>query len=65
MREVPCPTCGKSVAWDSSSHWRPFCSECCRLIDLGEWFGENRRIPAEGGETPLREDEVEGLSPEP
>jgi endogenous inhibitor of DNA gyrase (YacG/DUF329 family) len=47
---VPCPTCGKPVAWTASSHWRPFCSERCRLIDLGDWLDENHRIsePQEG-----------------
>jgi hypothetical protein len=47
-REVACPTCGKPVAWTEASRWRPFCSERCRLIDLGEWIDETRRIPAEG-----------------
>lgn len=41
---VPCPTCGKSVPWKPASRWRPFCSERCRLIDLGEWLEENHRI---------------------
>jgi hypothetical protein len=41
---VPCPTCGKKVVWDNSSRWRPFCSERCRLIDLGDWLDENHRI---------------------
>lgn len=43
---VPCPTCGKAVPWTPDSLWRPFCSERCRLIDLGEWLEESRRIPA-------------------
>ena len=41
---VPCPTCGKPVPWTAASRWRPFCSERCRLIDLGEWLSENHRI---------------------
>ncbi|MEJ2516403.1 MAG: DNA gyrase inhibitor YacG [Gammaproteobacteria bacterium] len=45
--EVPCPNCGKPVAWSTRSKWRPFCSERCRLIDLGAWFDEERSIPAE------------------
>ncbi len=44
-RTVKCPTCGKPVKWDKSSKWRPFCSERCRLIDLGEWANESHRIP--------------------
>lgn len=47
---VNCPTCNKSVAWTPESSWRPFCSERCRLIDLGEWFNEERRIPGEDAE---------------
>lgn len=42
-----CPTCGKPVPWGDESPWRPFCSERCRLIDLGEWLGEEKRIPGE------------------
>ena len=44
---VKCPTCDKAVAWISSSLYRPFCSERCRLIDLGEWADGNRAIPAD------------------
>jgi uncharacterized protein len=44
---VPCPTCGKAVVWSPEAKWRPFCSERCRLIDLGEWFSEEYRVPAE------------------
>ncbi|MCG7873349.1 MAG: DNA gyrase inhibitor YacG [Candidatus Thiodiazotropha lotti] len=41
---VPCPNCGKSVLWEERSKWKPFCSERCRLIDLGDWLDENHRI---------------------
>jgi len=44
---VSCPTCGKKVAWTPESRWRPFCSERCRLIDLGEWLQEEKSIPGE------------------
>ncbi|MFT4045489.1 MAG: DNA gyrase inhibitor YacG [Solimonas sp.] len=33
-----CPQCGQSVRLDESNPWRPFCSERCKLLDLGEWF---------------------------
>lgn len=42
--EVKCPTCNKAVVWNSGSPWRPFCSERCKLIDLGEWASESHRI---------------------
>ena len=45
--EVPCPTCGKSVAWEESSVFRPFCSKRCQLIDLGAWAAEENVIPSE------------------
>ncbi|MEW8627842.1 MAG: DNA gyrase inhibitor YacG [Candidatus Thiodiazotropha sp.] len=41
---VPCPNCGKSVVWEKASKWKPFCSERCRLIDLGDWLDENHKI---------------------
>ncbi|MGH8727310.1 MAG: DNA gyrase inhibitor YacG [Burkholderiales bacterium] len=44
---VPCPHCGKPVAWRSDNPHRPFCSERCKLIDLGEWASEKYRIPTE------------------
>ncbi|HNA29368.1 MAG TPA: DNA gyrase inhibitor YacG [Thiobacillaceae bacterium] len=47
---VACPTCGKDVEWRPESLWRPFCSERCKLIDLGEWSTEKYRVPAESSE---------------
>jgi len=44
-REVICPTCGKRVFWTPDSDWRPFCSERCKLIDLGAWASERYRVP--------------------
>ncbi len=46
-RIVTCPTCQKPVEWSERSDWRPFCSERCKLIDLGAWVMEERRIPGE------------------
>ena len=44
---VPCPTCKRAVPWGPESTFRPFCSERCRLIDLGAWFSGERAIPAD------------------
>ena len=57
LLEVACPTCGKRVAWNAQAKWRPFCSERCRLIDLGEWLSEERRIPGEATSAPEGPDE--------
>ena len=48
---VRCPTCGRVVEWRESAPWRPFCSERCKLIDLGAWASEQRSIPGENVET--------------
>jgi uncharacterized protein len=45
--KVKCPTCGEPVEWTEAQRWRPFCSERCRLIDLGAWLDESHRIPGE------------------
>lgn len=42
--EVPCPTCGKKTPWETNQPFRPFCTERCRLIDLGEWASEGYRV---------------------
>jgi uncharacterized protein len=47
QRVVPCPQCGKQTVWDETLTWRPFCSERCKLIDLGQWANEGYRIPVE------------------
>ncbi len=43
---VRCPRCGKRGRW-FSSQWGPFCSERCKLIDLGQWFNEEHKISRE------------------
>ena len=48
-----CPTCQKPAAAFSESFF-PFCSERCKLVDLGKWFGEEYRIAS-----PLRPDHFE------
>ncbi|NMY62936.1 DNA gyrase inhibitor YacG [Pseudomonas sp. WS 5018] len=42
---VECPTCGAPVEWGPQSPSRPFCSERCKLIDLGAWAAEEHAIP--------------------
>ena len=46
-RYVYCPTCQKAVAWVVEEKFRPFCSERCKLIDLGEWVMEEKTIAGE------------------
>ncbi|BDM65907.1 DNA gyrase inhibitor YacG [Shewanella sp. NFH-SH190041] len=42
---VKCPTCDSKVEWKPENKFRPFCSERCKLIDLGEWASESYAIP--------------------
>lgn len=41
---VKCPTCNKPVNWQAQQKSKPFCSERCKLIDLGEWATEKNVI---------------------
>ncbi len=40
--ELPCAYCGRRPA---DPAWRPFCSDRCKLADLGRWLSEDYRIP--------------------
>ena len=44
---VKCPTCEAPVEWGPQSPSRPFCSERCKLIDLGAWAAEAHSIPGD------------------
>jgi uncharacterized protein len=46
-RVVNCPGCGVQVALQPENRYRPFCSERCKLIDLGDWAMEKYRVPVE------------------
>jgi len=58
--KVKCPTCRREINWGNSP-FRPFCSERCRLIDLGAWLSEQRAIP---GDASPPESEVDGTQSE-
>ena len=45
--DISCPTCGKKDTWHPANTARPFCSDRCKLIDLGEWADEQHRIPGD------------------
>jgi uncharacterized protein len=53
-----CPICKKEGVWGDTPH-RPFCSERCKLMDLGGWLDEGYRIssPLEDESDISREDE--------
>lgn len=47
--QITCPLCKKKTTWEENP-WRPFCSERCKLVDLGKWASDEYRIPGEKDE---------------
>jgi len=41
--KIKCPSCKKKTEWQNNPY-RPFCSERCKLIDLGAWVSEEYKI---------------------
>lgn len=59
-----CPICRKvmdktSLQSSREGGFYPFCSNRCRMLDLGKWFDGNYRIPVE-----VRPEEAQDISEE-
>jgi len=50
-KKIRCPICKKEALWDDNP-FRPFCSERCKLVDLGKWASEDYRIAGEKSNLP-------------
>lgn len=62
MSQIPtveCPTCGAPVEFTPANKFRPFCSDRCKLIDLGAWASEEHAIAG----NPLEDDLFSGELP--
>lgn len=59
---LACPTCNQASRISTENPWRPFCSERCKLIDLGSWAAEEHRI---AGEPARDEFDLDSLKAEP
>ncbi len=44
-KQIKCPQCGRFTFYSLENPTRPFCSERCRLIDLGQWADEAYKVP--------------------
>jgi endogenous inhibitor of DNA gyrase (YacG/DUF329 family) len=42
--KISCPVCKNITTWEENP-FRPFCSERCKLIDLGAWASGEYGIP--------------------
>lgn len=61
-KTAPCPQCRQPASLDAGNRFRPFCSERCKLLDLGEWMTGRYAIPvaeddagSEDGAPPARD----------
>lgn len=55
-RKVRCPMCAGQSIYAPSNPFRPFCSERCKLMDLGAWASDQYSIPGAPLEQPLDPD---------
>lgn len=44
-KTIACPSCKKATSYSPDNPFRPFCSQRCKLIDLGLWASEQYAIP--------------------
>lgn len=44
---VDCPVCSRKTEFSPTNRWRPFCTERCKLIDLGQWAAGGYVIPGD------------------
>jgi endogenous inhibitor of DNA gyrase (YacG/DUF329 family) len=47
MKSVSCPICDKRMDHQGPKEWPawPFCSDRCRLVDLGRWLKQDYAVP--------------------
>ncbi len=57
--QVRCPRCGKMHIYSTADPFRPFCSERCKLLDLGAWASDEMKIE---GPSLLDDDDAEYAS---
>lgn len=41
--QLHCPICKEKVVWEENP-FRPFCSERCKILDLGAWASAKYRV---------------------
>lgn len=61
LKKIKCPICKKNTSLNKNQY-RPFCSERCKVQDLGAWADEKYSMPSENNEGSGEEQEDENLS---
>lgn len=51
--KIKCPICKTEVMWEGNKY-RPFCSERCKMRDLGSWILEEYVVKSEDSEDEAR-----------
>ncbi|MDX9714472.1 MAG: DNA gyrase inhibitor YacG [Dissulfurispiraceae bacterium] len=49
--QIKCPMCANITTWEENP-FRPFCSERCKMIDLGKWASEEYTIHSSSDDNP-------------
>jgi endogenous inhibitor of DNA gyrase (YacG/DUF329 family) len=62
--KVKCPKCGKETSFEDNP-FRPFCSERCKLVDLGKWLSGSYSVPTEKEEEEDKRSKVDEKSEDP
>lgn len=55
-KKIPCPRCKEETLFSPENPFRPFCSERCKMIDLGNWASGGYRVPTPEGENSENQD---------
>ena len=63
QRKIKCPQCGRLTFYSTENPSRPFCSERCKLIDLGQWASESFKVPSEDPNDPEMELNPDDFNP--
>lgn len=63
-KSASCPQCRQPASLDPGNRFRPFCSERCKLLDLGQWFAEKHSIPVAESDSGLENDSPGAQGPD-
>ncbi len=55
--KVKCPSCQEEFKYYSSK-FRPFCTERCKMIDMGHWFEESYTIQGKSNTVYIEDPEL-------
>lgn len=57
VMKVNCPTCKRKFEY-YSSEFRPFCSDKCKMADMGHWFNDSYTIDGRSNTVYIEDSEL-------